>query len=114
MLGPKQTLPAILSREYCLTADDVPYIFAPEAVYARGAIHYRDTFPGSAEHVTKYCFWIRAIEDGGTYKPLPVLCSNWNCADEECERDEESYKREIAEAFAKTGEPVQDPLEYSH
>ena len=80
LLGPKQNLPDTPANDrVCLTKDDRPYIFAPERAYARGVIHYRDRYPGTPEHITKYCFWIRAIEDGGGWKPEPALCSHWNC-----------------------------------
>jgi hypothetical protein len=77
LLGPKQNLPDTPANDrICLTKDDSAYIFAPERAYARGVIHYRDRYPGTPEHITKYCFWIRAIQDVGGWKPEPALCSS--------------------------------------
>jgi hypothetical protein len=113
LLGPKQNLPDTPANDrVCLTKDDSPYIFAPQRVYARGAIHYHDRYPGTPEHITKYCFWIRAIEDGGGWKPEPALCSHWNCADEECKRDEDAYADEVAETFKNAGQTPEPPAEF--
>ena len=114
LLGPKQNLPDTPANDrVCLTKDDSVYIFAPERTYARGVIHYRDRYPGTPEHITKYCFWIRAIEDGGGWKPEPALCSHWNCADEECERDKDAYTAEVAERFKRSGQTIEEPLEFT-
>jgi len=72
-----------------------------------------DRYPGTPEHITKYCFWIRAIEDGDSWKPEPTLCSYWNCADEECERDKDAYADNVAKTFKKTGQTIQEPLEFT-
>jgi hypothetical protein len=113
LLGPKQNLPDTPANDrVCLTKDDSPYIFAPQRVYARGAIHYHDRYPGTPEHITKYCFWIRAIEDGSGWRPEPALCSHWNCADEECKRDEDAYADEVAETFKNAGQTPEPPAEF--
>jgi hypothetical protein len=113
LLGPKQNLPDTPANDrICLTKDDSAYIFAPERAYARGVIHYRDRYPGTPEHITKYCFWIRAIEDAGGWKPEPALCSHWNCADEECERDKDAYTAEVAERFKWAGQTIEEPFEF--
>ena len=113
LLGPKQNLPDTPANDrVCLTKDDSSYIFAPQRVYARGAIHYHDRYPGTPEHITKYCFWIRAIEDGSGWRPEPALCSHWNCADAECKRDEDAYADEVAETFKKAGQTPEPPAEF--
>jgi hypothetical protein len=114
LLGPKQDLPDTPALDtVCLTKDDRPSIWAQERVYARGVIHYRDAYPGHAEHVTKYCFWIRAAEAGNGWEPEPSLCSHWNCADEECDRGKEAYEAEVAADFKESGQTREPPFEFT-
>jgi len=113
LLGPKQNLPTTAETgRVCLTSEDRGSMWAHERIYVRGVIQYRDIFPASPEHVTKYCFWIQAEDNKGTYEPRPVLCSHWNCADDECERDKEAYEAELAQDFAETGQTPRPPVEW--
>lgn len=107
VLGPKQELPDPPGNDtVCLTEQSGGNPFAPWRYYASGVIHYNDTFPGTQEHITKYCFWIQARADGDAFKATPVLCSHWNCADDECEADERNYKEDVQRAFGNVGKPV--------
>ncbi len=109
VLGPKQELPDVPGNDtVCLSEETGGSPLAPWRYYASGVIHYNDTFPGTEEHVTKYCFWIQARADGDAFKPVPVLCEHWNCADNECEVDEGSYKEDVQRAFKRVGSPVPD------
>jgi hypothetical protein len=114
LLGPKQSLPDIVGgfSKVCLSYNNSGYIFANERIYARGVIHYKDVFHNSPEHITKYCFWIQAEENNGAYEPRIVLCSHWNCADRECDRDEKDYEAEVAEVFGKAGQTPEPPTEW--
>jgi hypothetical protein len=75
--------------------------------YTFGAIHYRDIFPGSPDHVTKYCYGLSAEKQkDSTAKLTFYLCSHWNCADDECKADRKAYEAEITKAFKDTGKQV--------
>jgi hypothetical protein len=70
-------------------------------------IHYYDIFPGTKEHVTKFCFAIGAEKTAeNEIKPRYGSCRHWNCADEECKTDRDAYQREVREAFANAGQTV--------
>lgn len=113
LLGPKQSLPSIGGvGRVCLGPENTANMWSPERIYVRGVVHYGDVFPGSPGHITKYCFWIQAVENKNVHEPRVVLCSYWNCADDECERDKEAYDAEVARNFAKTGQTLQPLREF--
>jgi hypothetical protein len=59
-----------------------------------GAAHYWDRFTDSKEHITKFCFAIAVLmsdESVPSYEP----CVYWNCADDDCEADDQEYKQEL-------------------
>jgi hypothetical protein len=65
--------------------------------YLSGVIHYRDIFPDSTDHVTKYCYVLGfELNTDGSLKPRAALCAHWNCADDECKIDRNAYEKEMA------------------
>jgi hypothetical protein len=83
LLGPKRTLIEAAGLSVaCLDNESRGSLFATKRLYANGAIHYKDIFPDSIEHVTKFCFWIQSESRGTDFQPRVVLCNHWNCADE--------------------------------
>ena len=75
-----------------------------EMIYA-GAIRYRDVFPGTIEHVTKYCYSMMAVgvASDGSSVPVSARCPYWNCTDEQCEDDKHAYEAALVRAPGKTG-----------
>jgi hypothetical protein len=72
--------------------------------YFAGAIHYKDGFPNSVEHVTEFCFSARALEgDDGGYAPSHDVCPYWNCVDSECDADHRDYRADVEKAFNSAG-----------
>lgn len=71
-----------------------------------GAIRYNDTFPHTKQHITKFCYdtaagmYITKSTSGDVRTPMIKLCSHWNCADDECDKDKELYERERAGMIA--------------
>lgn len=72
-----------------------------------GQIYYYDLFPGTPEHVTRYCYDIftKAADDGGL-SPSYGLCPHWNCADDECIEDRKEYDDEVRKEFLKLHKPI--------
>ncbi|WP_156180004.1 hypothetical protein [Bradyrhizobium sp. LTSPM299] len=61
--------------------------------YVSGAIHYRDQFSGSAEHISKFCF---AIVKTNVTRPGYDPCPYWNCVDEKaCTNDRARYDKAV-------------------
>ena len=73
-----------------------------DRIAASGVFIYRDTLPDTARHITKYCY---ISEPGADFL---ALCDHWNCADDECKTDAESYNKGVERAFRDAGKPV-DP-----
>lgn len=73
------------------------YLHAMQAkgqkMYVFGYIRYRDIFPGTPEHITKYCFVVSGLSDPalGESKPDIGRCLHWNCADNECDADRREF-----------------------
>lgn len=61
--------------------------------FISGAIHYRDYFTSSEEHISKFCYAIGAIRQDNGLHPTSSQCIYWNCADKDCERDSQRYER---------------------
>jgi hypothetical protein len=88
-----------------------------DKVYVYGVATYRDIFPHSKEHVTKYCYVLGStfgLSDLNKLTPPYGLCDHWNCADEECDADKIRYDQAVAKDEAAqlppwpgVGEPVQ-------
>jgi hypothetical protein len=60
-------------------------------IFAYGWARYRDIFPNTRQHVTKYCFEIKINRISGsaaigkeTFSPNASACVKNNCTDEEC------------------------------
>jgi hypothetical protein len=68
--------------------------------YIRGVVHYRDLFKDSAEHVTKFCFAVIPYMDNFVLKSGTQRCLYWNCADNECKKDNERYEAAVRAANA--------------
>lgn len=56
----------------------------------QGVIRYNDIFPNTEEHVTKFCYWIRAdlsgVDQKSVGEPYATQCGgHTNCADHECD-----------------------------
>ena len=112
LLGPKRTLPSTHGDDVaCLDENASGDFFASKRIYARGVIHYRDVYANSIDHITKYCFWVQADRNVKGFKPSSVLCRNWNCADDGCTKDEESYTANIASAFSYAHQTLVPPKE---
>lgn len=76
-------------------------------VYEFGIVRYRDIFPNSPAHVTKFCYELGMdMNEQGVLAPTHTLCQHWNCADDECKEDRAEYDAQIAAAFRKAGKPV--------
>jgi hypothetical protein len=67
---------------------------SPYFIY--GAIHYRDQFAESEEHISKFCFVVQASVEQGMARPGYDPCVFWNCTDEDCKTDREAYYAEVA------------------
>jgi hypothetical protein len=92
ILGPHATM----SLDYggnasgILDTEIVKLAEGPLKMLFQGVIRYNDIFPNTQEHVTKFCYWIRA-EIGGADpnsvgEPHGTQCGgNTNCADHECD-----------------------------
>ncbi len=78
-------------------------------MFIQGVARYRDVFPGTDEHVSKFCFRLMAISKDGELFPDFFRCKHHNCADEECQRDERAYQKEIC-AYEKTLPPSARPM----
>lgn len=62
--------------------------------YVHGAIHYRDQFEGSKEHISKFCFSLVSVRDykSNTTRPAYDACPFWNCVGEKaCANDRARY-----------------------
>jgi hypothetical protein len=72
--------------------------------YIRGAVHYRDLFKKSAEHVTKFCFAIIPYMVGNELKSGVQRCLYWNCSDNECKKDRDRF-----DAAVRAANPPRSP-----
>jgi hypothetical protein len=108
LLGPKARLPLPLSATGGIGVDLLRNVIERGWEHAAfGVIHYYDIFPGTKEHVTKFCFAIGAEKTTqNEIKPRYGVCRHWNCADEECRADRDAYQSEVRDAFAKAGQTV--------
>jgi hypothetical protein len=71
---------------------------ARKAWYIAGAIHYRDHFRGTPEHVSKFCFAVVSVKDLKTNAARPGYdpCPYWNCIDEKaCANDRARYDKAV-------------------
>jgi hypothetical protein len=71
---------------------------ARKAWYISGAIHYRDHFRGTSEHVSKFCFAVVSVKDLKTNAARPGYdpCAYWNCIDEKaCANDRARYDKAV-------------------
>lgn len=105
-LGPKSKMPA------SLTGAGVGVGFLKNTIdkgwryYVHGAIHYFDAFPGTTEHLTKFCYVIGASMKGDQVTPHFNLCKHWNCTDADCEADRREWEAAVRNAFAKAGKQI--------
>jgi len=75
--------------------------------YAYGILRYHDIFPGTAEHITKFCYEVAmSINEKGFAELSHRLCRHWNCADDECIQDRADYLAEFRTMLKATGKPV--------
>jgi hypothetical protein len=107
-IGAKESIPIGLSGKANGTVDgDLGIYNGPmewiadgsESAYYAGAIHYNDVFEGIQQHITKFCFVIRASRQSKDALANPYnagLCPYWNCADEECKTDAEDFNAKVA------------------
>jgi hypothetical protein len=85
-----------------LTINDVQNSFANRiGRFFYGSIHYSDVF--ETQHISKFCFRTdgMTIRGPGDAFPLQSLCKHWNCTDQSCVKDKESYERELRAALAE-------------
>lgn len=68
--------------------------------YIRGAVHYRDLFRDSVEHITKFCFAVIPYIDNNQLKAGIQRCLYWNCADNECKKDRQRFDAAVRSANA--------------
>jgi hypothetical protein len=69
-----------------------------KAWYISGAIHYRDQFQGTSEHISKFCFAVVSVKDFKANSMLPGYdaCPYWNCIDEKaCANDRARYDQAV-------------------
>jgi len=66
-------------------------------LYVWGTAYYRDVFPGTSEHITKFCVYARTITGDPTKvwnreaNPVEIMFATYhqhNCADEDCGEEE--------------------------
>jgi hypothetical protein len=84
-----------------------------QRAYYSGIIKYHDAFKGTPEHVTKFCFVIKASRVSKDAEAVPYnagLCPHWNCADEECDSDRADFYRELGAAYEREKTPVPPAL----
>jgi len=110
ILGPRDDIPTL--PEFAIDAKRFQDILGGRiGRFYFGVIHYRDTFSDEGR-VTMYCYTLNNLVDDkdglelsgpivtGAIKARPFvnLCSHWNCADNECAKDRQSYDDEISKA----------------
>ena len=110
-IGPKDEVPIGLSTKANGTADGDLGIPSGNAewiasgfqhAYYYSIVQYHDAFKGTIEHVTKFCFVIKASRASKDAQAVPYnggLCPHWNCADEECDSDRADFYRELRAAY---------------
>lgn len=116
VLGPKVGLPKI-RPPLEIGAGEFGNIISGNTHYYYGAIRYKDVFNENTEHITKYCFSINNFQvspsgfamDGPDIKapgitPFYTICSHWNCADDECKKDEAEYANDVRTEMAAMAE----------
>jgi hypothetical protein len=91
ILGPKAKLSLsydanrleILGRRIPRIAD------RQEIIVWKGVIRYRDIFPKTSDHVTKFCYVLQAYRTATSVSaPYVLACGDHkNCADDECALD---------------------------
>ncbi len=97
MLGPKATLFGGQSPVVPITPQDIRDVQAGRKfLYLWGWARYSDAFPGSAPHVTRFCWQMAAIGDPDKYDPstagvglnallwFNLHMSEGTCSDDEC------------------------------
>jgi hypothetical protein len=76
----------------------VSFFEGRKAWYISGAIHYRDQFRGTPDHVSKFCFAVVSVKDikTGSMRPGYDPCVFWNCIDEKaCANDRARYDQAV-------------------
>jgi hypothetical protein len=76
----------------------VTFFDARKEWYISGAIHYRDQFHGTPEHISKFCFAVLSVKDPKTNVARPGYdpCPYWNCIDEKaCANDRARYDKAV-------------------
>jgi hypothetical protein len=94
ILGPQTAIPL---TGIGITEKSVRAIQKGFPLFVWGIVYYNDIFPKSQLHVTKFCYQVGAsISDKKEIVLSYDFCKHWNCADDECKTDRETYDAEIA------------------
>jgi hypothetical protein len=91
--GPKASFGGSLVNK---TGDELAEVKAgTKYFYMWGEARYRDIFIGTPEHVTKFAYQVTVLGDptkapstDNVIQLTPSILPRYNCADEECERQE--------------------------
>lgn len=71
--------------------------FTKGKIMWQGVIRYHDIFPGTPEHLTKFCYFVRTDRAGPKGRigaPYLTQCGgHTNCADDECKRETASNEK---------------------
>jgi hypothetical protein len=85
----------------------ITFFDAKKTWYVSGAIHYRDQFSGTPEHISKFCF---AVVKTNVGRPGYDPCPYWNCIDEKaCADDRARYDKAIRNGEIRPAKKSTDP-----
>jgi len=99
ILGPQTAIPL---TGIGITEKSVRAIQNGFPLFVWGIVYYNDIFPKSQLHVTKFCYQVGvSISDKKEIGFIYAFCKHWNCADDECKTDRETYNAEIANSAPK-------------
>jgi hypothetical protein len=79
----------------------ISFFESRKAWYISGAIHYRDQFQGTPEHISKFCFAVVSVKDfkANAMRPGYDPCPYWNCIDEKaCANDRAHYDKAVRDS----------------
>ncbi|MCE9650243.1 MAG: hypothetical protein K8R18_11540 [Parvibaculum sp.] len=112
VLGPHGTAPIDgMALPILNVARSIPYGRFSQT-YEYGILRYRDIFPGTPEHITKFCYKVvLAPNEHGVSVPTYRLCRHWNCADDECAQDREDYLAEYRDLLKGSKKPLPPELQ---
>jgi hypothetical protein len=85
----------------------IAFFDTKKAWYVSGAVHYRDQFSGTPEHISKFCF---AITKTNVMRPGYDPCPYWNCTDERaCADDRARYDKAVRNGEIRETKRSTDP-----